>query len=301
MNFIRRLPPFEYLAPSSLEEALKLLERYRGKAKLLAGGTDLLIQMKERKVMPEYVIGLKNIPGLDKIEAADGGLRIGALATHQTIAASSLVKERFACLAQACRKIASPQIRSIATIGGNICNAGPSADSAPALLALDARIKVVSRRAEKDLPLDRFLVAPFQTSLSQTALVAGIFVPFPPSGSATSYRYLTKRTEIDETLVGAAVKLTLDGHGKCSEAAIGLCSVAPAPFRARSAESLLKGKEVTPALVERAAWTAAAETTPRSRAGYRREMTAVMVSRALTDCIQQIKNQNATIASLPGD
>ncbi|MBI4331349.1 MAG: xanthine dehydrogenase family protein subunit M [Chloroflexi bacterium] len=289
MNLIRRLPPFEYLTPATVEEACKILDRRKGKAKVLAGGTDLLVQMKQRKVVPECLVSLKNIPGLDQIQVQEGeGVRIGALVTHQTLAASPIIKEKFTCLAEACRKIASPQIRSIATIGGNLCNGNPSADSAPALLALDARISKEARHSLSDDPLWGFFVEPFQANLRPDHVVTQIFLRFLPERSASSYQYLTKRTAVDETLVGAAAAVTLDRRGLCREVGIGLCSVGPVPFLAVKAEEVLKGKKLDAAAIEKAAQTAAGETSPRSRADYRREMTAVVVSRALTKCWQEI-------------
>ncbi len=291
MNFIRRLPPFEYLAPKTVDEALTLLKRHKGKAMVLAGGTDLLIRMKERKVAPEYLVGLKNIPGMDGIEMEkDGkGFWVGALATHQTLAGSPLIKEKFSCLAEACRKIASPQIRSIATIGGNICNCGPSADSAAALIALGARVKLLTPRLESYVPVENFFRGPFQPRLHQGELLTAVWLPLPLPRTAGCYKYLTKRTEIDETLVGAAVSLTLDKEGRCREVGIGLISVGPVPFRAEKAEKLLKGRKLDARLIEEAAAAAAAATSPRSRADYRREMTAVMVTRALNECYEKLQ------------
>lgn len=284
---LRRLPEFTYLAPQTLSEALGLLEKYKGKTKLLAGGTDLLVRMKERWIVPEYLISLNRIPDLNYIRYEEGrGLRLGALTTHQAVSDSSLIKAKFNLLAKACRKIATPQIRNRGTIGGNLCNACPSADTAPPLLALDAKLKLLSSKGEKVVPLNEFITGPFTTQLKEGEILAEIQVPDLLPRTAGDYHYLTKITEVDETLVGAAVLITIDSDGICQEVRIGLGSVDQAPMRAVQAESVLRSKKVSAELISEAARHAAAEVNPRSRAPYRREMTEVMVRRALSQALK---------------
>ncbi|MDP2718670.1 MAG: xanthine dehydrogenase family protein subunit M [Dehalococcoidia bacterium] len=285
MTYIRRLPSFEYVSASTVKEACAVLSNNKGKVKILAGGTDLLVQMKERKVVPEYVIGLKQISGLNKIEEnGKAGLRIGTLVTHHEIARSPQMQENFTCLAKACEKIGTPQVRNLGTIGGNLCNAGPSADSAPALLALGAVLTLQTGRGERQVPLEKFFTGPFSTILEEDELLTFITIPHLKGKSGSAYHYLTKRTAVDETLVGAAAALSLKaGDDVCEDVKIGLCSVAPTPIRALKAESKLKGKKLTDGLIEEASRIASGESRPRSWAEYRRDMVAVMVKRAVTE------------------
>ncbi len=289
--YLSRMPKFVYHSANSLEEACSLLSEHRGDTKVKAGGTDLLPMMKQRTLTPHYVIGLKKIPNIDYIHYAESqGLRIGAMATHQTVADSPLVKGDFDVLATACDKVGTPQIRNMGTIGGNLCNAGPSADSTPPLLVLDATVKLLSSRGERLVTLEDFFVAPFQTALFDDELLVEIQIPKPPSRSAARYKWITKRSAVDETLVGVAALLALAPTSMiCTEVRIALCSIAPVPLRAKKAENLLKGKKITAKLIDEAAQTAASETSPRSRAEYRKSMSAVLVKRALNEALEKIK------------
>jgi CO/xanthine dehydrogenase FAD-binding subunit len=285
------LPRFDYLAPKTINEACLLLSRHGDKAKIMSGGTDLLVSMKQKKITPTYVINIKGIPKLDYIYYTQGiGLRIGALTTLQSIAASPIIGDKFELLQTACSKIGTPQVRNMGTIGGNICNGGPSQDSIPSLLVLDAKLKVVSLQHERIVPIDEFFIDPFVTALDQTELLTEIQIPTPPPKSAACYQWLNKLNEVDETLVGVAILMTADSTGNvCRDVKIGLCSVAPTPIRAIRAEQILKGKNIENKIIELAAKVAVDETNPRSRAHYRRQMTSVLVKRAIIDVWQKIK------------
>jgi CO/xanthine dehydrogenase FAD-binding subunit len=247
--------------------------------------------MKQGKVRPRYVVNIKGIPGLDYIEYdGEQGLRIGPLVTLQSIAASPVIREKFGLLRTACNKIGTPQVRNMGTLGGNICNGGPSQDSLPPLLVLDTRLKLASTRGFRVVPIDKFFVAPFQTALDPAEILVEIQIPAPPSGSAGCYHWLTKLTEVDETLVGVAVLVTADSESAvCREIKLALGSVAPVPIRAVRAENVLNGKTIETGTIRLAANIAASEISPRSRARYRRHMTAVLVERAITDAWQKIK------------
>jgi len=291
LGYLLTLPRFNYSAPSTVEEACSLLSKHKSEAKILAGGTDLLVSMKKRKISPRYLIGIKAIPGLDYIQFDQDGLKIGALATLRSIASSPVVKDKFGLLAAACRKIGTPQVRNMATLAGNVCQAGPSQDGIPPLLVLEARLKLVSTRGQRIIPIDQFFKGPFQSALEDNELLTEIQIPTPPVRSGGCYRWATKITAIDETLVGVAVLIKSDPAGKlCEDVRIGLCSVAPSPIRARQAEELLRGRRVKDELVKQAAQVAAGETSPRSRADYRRCMTLLLVERALHEAWRNIKN-----------
>jgi CO/xanthine dehydrogenase FAD-binding subunit len=290
-NYLLRLPRFDYLDPKTVNEACLLLSKYGDKAKVMAGGTDLLVSMKQKKMIPSYVVNIKGIPNLDYIHyRQEEGLKIGALATLHSIAASPVIGEKFGLLQTACNKIGTPQVRNMGTIGGNICNGGPSQDSIPSLLVLDAKLKVVSLQHERIVPIDEFFISPFVTALDQTGLLTEIQIPTPPPRSAACYQWLNKLNEVDETLVGVAILMTADSTGNvCRDLKIGLCSVAPTPIRAIRAEQILKGKNIGNKIIELAAKVAVDETNPRSRAHYRRQMTSVLVERAIIDVWQKIK------------
>jgi len=291
LDYLPRLPRFDYLEPETISESCALLAKYGGKAKVLAGGTDLLVSMKRKKQSPTYLINLKSIPGLDYIRySAKGGLRLGALARLWSIASSPIINDKFRLLATAANKIGTPQVRNMGTIGGNVCNAGPSQDSIPALLVLDARLKLVSQQAKRIVPVDQFFIGPFQTALSDSEILTEIEIPAPRPRSEGCYHWLTKKTEVDETLVGVAVLITPDSTGNiCEDIKIGLCSVAPTPIRAKRAEVVMRGRAIESSAIEEAAQVAAEETTPRSRADYRRQMTAVLVKRAVNEVLQKIR------------
>jgi carbon-monoxide dehydrogenase medium subunit len=291
LDYLPRLPRFDYLEPKTINEACVLLAKYRDKAKVLAGGTDLLVSMKKKKISPDCVVNIKRIPGLNYIHHnQESSLKIGTLASLHSIACSPIINDRFGLLATACQKIGIPQVRNMGTIGGNICNGGPSQDSIPSLLVLDARLKLVSLQAERTVPIDQFFIGPFQTALNDAELLTEIEIPIPPPGSDGCYQWLTKMTEVDETIVGVAVLMSLNSTGSlCEDIKIGLCSVAPTPFRAKRAEAVLRGRTIEISAIEETAQVAAAETRPRSRADYRRQMTAILVKRAVNEVWQKIK------------
>ncbi|RLA75972.1 MAG: xanthine dehydrogenase family protein subunit M [Deltaproteobacteria bacterium] len=292
LGYLLALPRFEYFSPKTLEEAWSLLERYGREAELLAGGTDLLVAMKKGKKSPRYLIGIKSLSELDFIEYDGELLRIGALATLQSVADASVVQERFGLLATACRKVGTPQVRNMGTLVGNICNAGPSQDTVPSLLVLGAKVKAVSSKGYRLIPLESFFRGPFETVLEDGEMVTEVQIPTPPPHSAGCYRWMTKRTTVDETLVGVAVLVVADPtYERCEDARIALCSVAPTPFRAKRAEALLRGKGIDEGLLEEVGRTAAEETRPRGRAEYRKLLTSLLVRKALTEAWKSLKGQ----------
>jgi CO/xanthine dehydrogenase FAD-binding subunit len=289
--YLLMLPRFEYSAPGTVGEVCSLLSENKGKAKILAGGTDLLVSMKKRNESPKHLIGISAVSELDYIRYDhENGLKIGALATLQSIASSTVVKNTFEVLAKSCRKVGTPQIRNMGTLAGNICQAGPSQDTIPALLVLEAKVKLLSSDGERVVPIDEFFVGPFQSVLRDHELLTEIQVPPPPTQSAASWQWLPKGTEVDETLVGVAVLIVAHSSGEvCDDIKIGLTSVAPTPMRARRAEEVLRGNRIEEKLVEKVARVAAEETMPRSRADYRRRMASVLVKRAVHEAWQSLK------------
>ena len=289
--FYRRLPRFDYIVPKTLEEALRTLNKYKDASKLLAGGTDLVLQMKKReRKVPKYVIDLKGIPGLDLISYDTDGLKIGPLSTISSIAQSPIVQEHFPILVQAALSMASPQVRNRGTFAGNICNAATSADSAPSLLALSASVKIRSPRNERIIPIEQFFTGPGRTVLKTYEIVVEIIIPKPLPLSRGVYLKLSPRHSMDLAVVGVAAVGTCDNH-VCRDIKIALGAVSPTPIRARSAEALLNDQKISPELIDEAAHNAANACSPRKdshRASpeYRRDMVYALTKRALNQIFQ---------------
>jgi aerobic carbon-monoxide dehydrogenase medium subunit len=284
--FHRRLPRFEYLAPGSLDEAFQLLSLHRDKAMIMAGGTDLVPKLKSRKIKtPEFVIDLKNIPGLDYVKYDDkNGLVLGALVTIRTIEKSSVIKTRYPILSEAAASMASIQVRNRGTLAGNICNAVPSADMAPSLLVLEAGLKLSSRRGERIVNIQDFFTGPNRTVLADDEVLTEIQVPVLPPGSLGRYLKLSPRRSMDLAIVGVAV-LGIPDSGIFRDVRISLGAVASRPIRARLAENVLRGQYISPEIIERAADAAALEAQPiddhRASAEYRRDMVKTLTRQAL--------------------
>ncbi|HUT69982.1 MAG TPA: xanthine dehydrogenase family protein subunit M [Desulfatiglandales bacterium] len=290
VTFHRRLPRFEYARPRSIDEALSLLARHKEEARPMAGGTDLLPKMKRREIeAPKYVIDLKGIPDLDYIEYDHKkGLRLGALTTIHAIETSPVIQLRFSILAQAAYLMAAPQVRNRGTVAGNICNAVPSADSVPPLLALEAKLKLMSQKGERILALEDFFTGPHETVLTGVELLVEIQIPPLPSESRGIYLKLSPKRSMDLATVGVAA-LVITEDGLCKDIRIALGAVAPTPIRAKRAEDIIRGQGFSDELIERTAQTAAEESRPiddhRASAEYRRWMVQALVRRAINQAI----------------
>ncbi len=289
---------FEYFAPQSFNDAASLLRRYGNKAKLLAGGTDLCLRMERRLVEPGILVDLKKIRTLRGIKTNSKGLTIGAVTLMDEIASSSLVKRRYAIVAEAASVVGSIQTRNRATLGGNLCNASPAADTAPALMALSARARIASSRRQREVALEEFFIGPGKTCLGSNELLKEILIPAPPGKSGSSFQRCT-RTAMDIALVNCAVFLSLAAKSEViGDVRIALGAVAPTPVRAHPAEKFLMGKRADDrGALEEAAKMAAASVSPiddvRSTASYRREMVRVLTRRALEEALAQAMGKRA--------
>ncbi len=285
---------FEYCAPHSLTEALSILDNQKEKAKVLAGGTDLLVQMKEGRVHPAVIVDMKNIPELNCLECdKDGTLHIGAAVSLSKIIAFPTVIQKFDMFHQACSLIGSAQIKNRATAGGNICNAAPSADAPPPLLCLGAKAISAKAGGTRTVPLESFFCGPGQTILAFNEILVELEVPAPPALSAGCYLRHTPREEMDIAVVGVASFLVLANDNRCREARIALGAVAPTPIRATKAESVLRGKAFSAGLVRQAAKAASDESRPisdiRASAEHRREMVEALTRSALTQAREEAR------------
>lgn len=281
---------FDYLKPKTVAEITGMLDRYGDSCEVIAGGTDLIPKMKSGIIKPEYLINLEEIRELKGAEYDHKkGLRIGAMATLRELEAMPEVREHYPALYEGMHSMASTQIRNTATVAGNICNAVPSADTAPALIALDAKVTIVSTAGQRTVDMEDFFTGVCKTLLQKNELVTEICLPPQPEESSSTYIKYTVRKALELPMVGVAVNLKREG-GKCEAVRIGLGAVAATPKRADSAEQFLQGKELTEETIRKAAELAGTQDcTPisdmRATAEYRREMVKVCTKDALMNLI----------------
>lgn len=285
---------FDYLAPTSLEEAIEILHE-NPETLPLAGGTDLLVQIKERHRPVSAVMSLKRIQEVHEY-ANNGKLTIGSAVKVGRIASDPRVQQKFTALAAGAGLIGSVQIQNMATVGGNICNASPSADTAPPLLVLDAQLLIASTQGERTLPLADFFLGPGKTALHPGELLKTIMLPHPKTRSGSFYYRHTPRARMDIAVVGSAAMLVLDKGGKISEARIALGAVAPTPIRAFEAETVVIGETPSEKLFARAASAAMAAAAPiddlRASAEYRRHLVNIFTQRALRQALIRAKENH---------
>lgn len=287
---------FEYLEAGTVEEAVSLLDRYGGEARAIAGGTDLVVQLRYRECAPKYLVDLKTIPGLDHIVEDGEGLRLGALATIRSVETSPLIKERYSILAQAAHLLGSVQVRNLATVGGNLCHAAPSAETAAPLLALGARARIAGPSGERLVPLEDFFAGPGQTCLKPGEILVELQVPSPTPRSAGVYLKHSIRKAMDIAFVGTGVVVELaDGDGVCKDIRIALGAVAPTPMRAVKAEAHLRGKVLEEGVLREAGEIASQECSPisdiRCSAEHRREIVKVFVRRAALQAAELVRGR----------
>ncbi len=294
---LRKLPPFDYYRPSTLKEVLALMERLDGNVSLFAGGTDILVAMKEQRSNHQALVDIKHIPGIDTIRPEDGGLRLGAAVTTRSVARSSVVLERFPLLSQSLKILGSMQIGNRATVGGNLSNASPAADSAPPLLTLQASVKLVGPQGERSVPIENFFLGPGKTVMNREVLTEVRVPPASPQGRGIFYKLGPRGAPEDICIVSVAVFAVSDAAGRnWEDVRIALGAVAPTPVRARNAEEALRGQPIEGQVLEDAARLAAEKdarpiTDIRGSANYRRAMVQVLVSRALEHVTREVKGE----------
>jgi CO/xanthine dehydrogenase FAD-binding subunit len=286
---MRPLPEFRLHRPEALSGALELLDAL-GDCRPIAGGTDLLLLLRDGTFRARHLVDVTGIEEMRGISLEDGEIRIGAATPLSEVTASELVAEMAPALADAVSQIGSVQTRNQGTIGGNICNASPAADSAQPLLVFDARLDVSSKAGKRSIPVGELFAGPKVNSLERGELVTAIRIPEPPKGSGASFQKLGRRRGSTLSVVNAAAYVELDG-GRCSAARLALGAIAATPIRVPSAEGLLVGREPTEAVVEAAASACRECVSPvddiRGSAGYRRDMSAVLMRRAITGALRR--------------
>jgi CO/xanthine dehydrogenase FAD-binding subunit len=277
------LSSFELVTPKTLDEAIEALAECSGRAAVFAGGTDVLVQIRTGALKLDCLIDLKGIDELKGIKySAEGGLEIGALATHRELETSALIRERFPIIHDGVSKVGSVQIRNRATVVGNICNALPSADSIGPLMALGAIIHICGPKGRREMPLEQFLIGPRRVALEKGEIVTKIVAP-PTDGQGCYIKY-TRRKAMDLALLGASVFVACDKDGRVAEARIALTTAAPTVMRASEAEACLKGQILSDEALAKAGEIASREAKPRTSwrgsEEYRRHLLKVLVPRA---------------------
>lgn len=283
-----------YETPQSVEEALALLNRYQGQAQIIAGGTDLIIELQEGRREVECLVDVCRIPGLDGIQQVGDHLLLGANVTFRQLHESPLVRSTFRVLAEAAETVGALQIQTVATLAGNLVSALPAADGSVALLALDAEVKVATLEGRRWLPVSELFLGPGQSAVDpHRQMITAIRIPIPQSRHGSAWERIGRRRALVLPILNCAVSVSLDKDGRRFEwARIGLGPVAPVPFRAREAEAFLQGRKATPDAFDQAAALAAGEAKPRTsllRASkeYRIQVLQVLVKKGLARAVEQ--------------
>lgn len=309
---------YDYLKPESLAEAIGLLQRHGEGAMLIAGGTDVMVGIRQKKFAPQVLVSLKGLKELDHLEPEAKGVRIGTLTTHGKIAESLLIRYAFSALGDAASRVGSLQIRNVATIGGNIANGLPSADTACPLMVFNTQVKIRGPRGERTLPLEQFYVKPGKTALQQDEILLELIIPSLPPHSGSCYKKVARREAMELPMLGIAMMLAVDtveaeplrealanqaslenlydaldqSEIYCREARIALGVVAPTPIRAKSAEAVLAGVRLSKGILLEAGEKASREAKPRDTmrgtAWFRTEMVRVLPKRLAITCLERI-------------
>jgi aerobic carbon-monoxide dehydrogenase medium subunit len=285
---------FDYLEPESIEEAIALLQKHKGTSKVLAGGTDLMVQIRNRALRPEVVVDITRIPGMDSIVFDESGaLSLGSLVTIRALETSAEIQNRYPVISQAAAQLGSVAIRNVATVGGNLCNGLPSAETAQVLVALSAEAKIVGPAGERRVALESFFTGVGQTLLAPDEILVEILVPEYAADMRGIYIKHSHRGPIDLAIVNVTVLMRMEKERKvCRDAKIVLGTVAPTPLRAKKAEEALRGAAADQTVIDRAARIASDEAHPRQGSlrgsyEYKKEMVKVLTARAIRQLVAE--------------
>ena len=273
---------FDYHQPTTLKEAFSQMEKLKGRAKYIAGGTDILVRIKQRAVEPDALISLRGIEALKNM-GHNGGLSVGSMIPFRDLETDAVIAREYPALAKAVSHLANPQVRNVATMGGNLCNAAPSADCAPPLIVMEATLKLQGPSGEREVPIDKFFTGPGENCLKAEEVLTQIHIP--EMANRTGMAFLkVGRVAQDIAVVNAAALLVMDKK-KCRECRLAVGAVAPVPLRLKKVEKLITGEEIGPELLDRISELVEQEVTPindvRSTEEYRRIMSGVLIKRAI--------------------
>jgi aerobic carbon-monoxide dehydrogenase medium subunit len=275
---------FEYFRPESISEAIALLQEHGDGAKILSGGQSLIPMMKIRLARPDCIIDINRLADLHYVKEEAGFLKIGGLTREADLETSDLIRSKYPIILDTAASIADPQVRNMATVGGNLAHGDPANDHPATMLALEAEIVAVGQHGERTIPIKDFFLSVFTTALEHGEILTEIRIPIPPAGSGGAYFKLERKVG-DFATVGVAAQVTLDGAGVCQRAGIGLTNVGATPIKAASAEVFLVGKTVAKQQIDQAAQLAAEQAQPssdlRGPAEYKVSMVRELTKRAL--------------------
>jgi carbon-monoxide dehydrogenase medium subunit len=278
---------FDYHMPESLQEAFGLMDGQKGRARYIAGGTDVIVRIKQRAIQPDALISLKHIQDLAGVHW-NGGLRLGSMTAFRDIERDGKIAQAFPALHRAVSVLANPQVRNVATLGGNLANAAPSADCAPPLLVLGAVAEIEGPGGSREVPMESFFQGPGETCMEEAELLKAVRVPGREKGSGTAF-LKTGRVSQDIALINAAAYVVMEGN-VCRTCRLAAGAVAPVPLRLGRAEKTVEGKEITPDLLDEIKGIVESEVSPisdvRATADYRRTMSGVLVKRALAQAVR---------------
>jgi carbon-monoxide dehydrogenase medium subunit len=283
-------PAFEYLRPKTIPEALTFLQQYGDQAKILSGGQSLIPMMKLRLARPAYIVDINRISGLSYIKEEGGFLKIGGLTREAEIEASPLVRSKYPLLVDTTAVIADPQVRNLATVGGNLAHGDPANDHPAAMMALGAQVVATGKKGERVIPVESFFVSLFTTALQPGEILTEIRVPTPPARSGGAYIKVERKVG-DFATAAVAVQLTLDDKGAVQKAGMAMTNVGPTPLKAKKAEEFLRGKKPDPAAIAQAAQLAADESQPspdlRGPAEYKKGLVKELAKRAIARALER--------------
>ena len=283
-------PSFEYFRPKTIPEAIAFLQQYGDDAKILSGGQSLIPMMKLRLARPSYLVDINRIEGLSHIKEESGFLKIGGLTREAELEASPVVRAKYPIIIDTAHVIADPQVRNLATVGGNLAHGDPANDHPATMLALGAQIVATGPKGERVIPVEDFFLSLFSTALRHDEILTEIRIPIPPPRSGGAYFKLERKVG-DFATAAVAAQLTLDGNGTSQKLGIGLTNVGPTPIKARKAEDSLRGKKLDGSTIAQAAQLAADESEPsadlRGPVEYKRGLVKELTKRALTRAVER--------------
>jgi CO/xanthine dehydrogenase FAD-binding subunit len=285
---------FDYAAPTTVAEAVKLLQEHNGSARPMAGGTDLIDQVRVGRIAPDLVVDIKKIAELNILEMGSGGLRLGAAVPCYRLYHDAMIKNLYSALTDSASIIGGIQIQSRASIGGNLCNSGPAADSTPSLIALEAKAIIAGPKGNREVPVEDFCTGPGKNILERGEFLVDIKLPERPANSGSAYQRFIPRNEMDIAVVGVGVSVQLDPTGqKFVSARIALGAVAATPLFAAEASKLLAGQPINEETIQRAAEAAQAIATPiddmRGTIEFRKHVTGVLVARTIQQAVERAR------------
>jgi carbon-monoxide dehydrogenase medium subunit len=283
-------PSFEYLRPKTIPEAIAFLQQYGDDAKILSGGQSLIPMMKLRLARPGYLVDINRIVGLSHIKEEGGFLKIGGLTREAELEASPVVRAKYPIIIDTAHVIADPQVRNLATVGGNLAHGDPANDHPATMLALGAQIVATGPKGERVIPVEDFFLSLFSTALQHDEILTEIRIPIPPPRSGGAYLKLERKVG-DFATAAIAAQLTLDGNGVCQKVGIGLTNVGPTPIKARKAEDFLRGKKLDGSAIAQAGEFAADESEPsadlRGPVEYKKSLVKELTKRSLTRAVER--------------